>query len=144
MSGVLKNTIDWSRVSGRSREWKQGLLIAASPSRRRQGWSVGAPPAARAPRRAVYPDMFALAQAHQAFDSAGRIADAKLQAGSRLRSRGFIDWVEASKHYPKLKKAVGRVPGRAHGQRDARASSSAKQRPCTEQRWKHAGSVRSR
>lgn len=106
MSGVLKNTIDWvSRFRPQPLNGKQGLLIAASPSM--TGGKVGLW-ALRQPLEhlgaRVYPDMFALAQAHQAFDSAGRIADAKLQSWFETTIACFIDLVEASKHYPKLKK----------------------------------------
>ena len=52
----------------------------------------------------VYPDMFSLAQAHQAFDDDGRIANAQLGA-LRGHDRGFMDLVEAAKHYPCVKTA---------------------------------------
>jgi hypothetical protein len=52
----------------------------------------------------VYPDMFALAQAHHAFDALGRIVDGKLQNWFETTIECFIDLVEASKHYPHLKK----------------------------------------
>ena len=52
----------------------------------------------------VYPDMFALAQAHRAFDDGGRIADTKLETWFESTIDCFIDLVEASKHYPNLKK----------------------------------------
>jgi hypothetical protein len=48
--------------------------------------------------------MFALAQAHKAFDQSGRIADASLQTWFETTIECFIDLVEASKHYPHLKK----------------------------------------
>jgi chromate reductase len=106
MSGVLKNTIDWtSRFRPQPFNGKQGMLIAASPSM--AGGKIGLW-ALRVPLEhlgtRVYPDMFALAQAHQAFDSAGRIADSKLQAWFESTIDCFIDLVEASKHYPGLKK----------------------------------------
>ena len=106
MSGVLKNTIDWaSRFRPQPFNGKQGFLIAASPSM--TGGKIGLW-ALRQPLEhlgaRVYPDMFALAQAHQAFDSAGRIADAKLQNWFETTIGCFMDLVEASKHYPHLKK----------------------------------------
>lgn len=106
MPGVLKNTIDWvSRFRPQPFNGKQALLIAASPSM--TGGKVGLW-ALRQPLEhlgtRVYPDMFALAQAHQAFDSAGRIADGKLQHWFEMTIECFIDLVEASKHYPHLKK----------------------------------------
>jgi NAD(P)H-dependent FMN reductase len=106
MSGVLKNTIDWvSRFRPQPFNGKQGFLIAASPSM--TGGKIGLW-ALRQPLEhlgaRVYPDMFALAQAHQAFDASGRIADGKLQNWFETTIECFIDLVEASKHYPGLKK----------------------------------------
>jgi hypothetical protein len=53
----------------------------------------------------VYPDMFSLAQAHQAFAPDGSIANKEL--GARLEGTivAFMDLVEAAKHYPCAKKA---------------------------------------
>lgn len=106
MPGVLKNTIDWvSRFRPQPFNGKQALLVAASPSM--TGGKIGLW-ALRQPLEhlgaRVYPDMFALAQAHRAFDGAGRIADAKLQNWFESTIDCFIDLVEASKHYPNLKK----------------------------------------
>ncbi|HJQ12800.1 MAG TPA: NAD(P)H-dependent oxidoreductase [Gemmatimonadaceae bacterium] len=106
MPGVLKNTIDWvSRFRPQPFNGKQGLLIAASPSM--TGGKVGLW-ALRQPLEhlgaRVYPDMFALAQAHHAFTDAGDISDAKLQKWFESTIDCFIDLVEASKHYPELKK----------------------------------------
>ena len=106
MPGVLKNTIDWvSRFRPQPFNGKQGLLIAASPSM--TGGKVGLW-ALRQPLEhlgaRVYPDMFALAQAHNAFNEAGRIADTKLQKWFESTIDCFIDLVESSKHYPNLKK----------------------------------------
>ena len=106
MSGVLKNTIDWvSRFRPQPFNGKQGFLIAASPSM--TGGKIGLW-ALRQPLEhlgtRVYPDMFALAQAHQGFSATGRIADAKLQNWFETTIECFIDLVEASKHYPHLKK----------------------------------------
>ena len=106
MPGVLKNTIDWvSRFRPQPFNGKQGFLMAASPSM--TGGKIGLW-ALRQPLEHLgartYPDMFALAQAHHAFDDAGRIADAKLQNWFETTIECFIDLVEASKHYPHLKK----------------------------------------
>lgn len=106
MPGVLKNTIDWaSRFRPQPFNGKQGLLIAASPSM--TGGKIGLW-ALRQPLEhlgaRVYPDMFALAQAHHAFNDEGKIADAKLQKWFESTIDCFIDLVEASKHYPTLKK----------------------------------------
>ncbi|MDP9201784.1 MAG: NAD(P)H-dependent oxidoreductase [Gemmatimonadota bacterium] len=104
--GVLKNTIDWvSRFRPQPFNGKPGLLMAASPSM--TGGKIGLW-ALRQPLEhlgaRVYPDMFALAQAHQAFDDSGRIADSKLRNWFETTIGCFIDLVEASKHYPGLKK----------------------------------------
>jgi chromate reductase, NAD(P)H dehydrogenase (quinone) len=106
MSGVLKNAIDWvSRFRPQPFNGKQALLMAASPSM--SGGKVGLW-ALRVPLEhlgaRVYPDMFALAQAHQAFSASGKIADPKLQKWFESTVDCFIDLVEASKHYPGLKK----------------------------------------
>jgi chromate reductase, NAD(P)H dehydrogenase (quinone) len=106
MSGVLKNTIDWvSRFRPQPFNGKQAFLMAASPSM--TGGKIGLW-ALRQPLEhlgaRVYPDMFALAQAHLGFDSSGRIADSKLQNWFETTIECFIDLVEASKHYPHLKK----------------------------------------
>jgi NAD(P)H-dependent FMN reductase len=106
MPGVLKNAIDWtSRFRPQPFNGKQGFVMAASPSM--TGGKIGLW-ALRQPLEhlgaRVYPDMFALAQAHHAFDDGGRIADAKLQSWFESTIECFIDLVEASKHYPNLKK----------------------------------------
>jgi chromate reductase len=106
MPGVLKNAIDWaSRFRPQPFNGKQALLMAASPSM--TGGKIGLW-ALRQPLEhlgaRVYPDMFALAQAHKAFDGSGRITDAKLQTWFETTIECFIDLVEASKHYPHLKK----------------------------------------
>jgi NAD(P)H-dependent FMN reductase len=106
MPGVLKNTIDWaSRFRPQPFNGKQAFLMAASPSM--TGGKIGLW-ALRQPLEHLgsrtYPDMFALAQAHRAFDENGRIADSKLQGWFEATIECFIDLVEASKHYPHLKK----------------------------------------
>jgi chromate reductase len=52
----------------------------------------------------IYPDMFSLAQAHEAFDAAGRIANPTLQQRFDSTIGCFLDLVEAAKHYRPLKK----------------------------------------
>jgi hypothetical protein len=47
----------------------------------------------------VYPDMFSLAQAHQAFGDQ-RLLNNQLQDRFEQTIIGFMDLVEASKHYP--------------------------------------------
>jgi NAD(P)H-dependent FMN reductase len=106
MPGVLKNTIDWvSRFRPQPFNGKQAFLMSASPSM--TGGKIGLW-ALRQPLEHLgartYPDMFALAQAHRAFDDSGHIADTKLQNWFETTIECFIDLVEASKHYPHLKK----------------------------------------
>ncbi len=53
----------------------------------------------------VYPDMFSLAQAHNAFTQEGRIAEQRLQERFDTNIVNFMNSVEASKHYPCVKRA---------------------------------------
>ncbi len=105
MPGVLKNSIDWvSRFSPQPFNEKHGLLLSASPSMaggNRGLWTLRVPFEHLGAR--IYPDMFSLAQAHQAFDADGRIANAQLQERFEANIVGFMDLVEASKHYPCVK-----------------------------------------
>jgi chromate reductase, NAD(P)H dehydrogenase (quinone) len=106
MPGVLKNVIDWvSRFRPQPFNGRQGLLMSASPSMaggNRGLWSLRIPLEHLGMR--VYPDMFSLAQAHQAFDDAGGIANAALQRRFDTVISCFMDLVEAAKHYRALKK----------------------------------------
>jgi chromate reductase, NAD(P)H dehydrogenase (quinone) len=105
MPGSLKNTIDWvSRFSPQPFNEKHGLVMSASPSMvggNRGAWALRVPFEHLGAR--VYPDMFSLAQAHQAFDEDGRIANEELQERFEQTIVGFMDLVEASKHYPCVK-----------------------------------------
>ena len=106
MPATIKNLIDWvSRFRPQPFNGKQALLMSASPSMvggNRGLWALRIPFEHLGTR--VYPDMFSLAQAHQAWSADGRLADATLT--DRLdRTLGcFLDLVEATKHYPKIKK----------------------------------------
>ena len=106
MPGYLKNTIDWvSRFRPQPFNGKQGFLLSASPAMgggNKGLWSLRIPFEHLGAR--VYPDMFSLAQAHQAFDANGRIADPALQKRLEDTIHCFMDLVEAAKHYPGLKK----------------------------------------
>jgi NAD(P)H-dependent FMN reductase len=106
MPGNLKNVIDWtSRFRPQPFNGRQGLLMSASPSMaggNRGLWSLRIPLEHLGAR--VYPDMFSLAQAHQAFTPEGRIADATLTKRFESVIECFLDFVEASKHYPEMKK----------------------------------------
>lgn len=104
--GALKNLIDWvSRVRPQPFNGKQGLLMSASPSMaggNRGLWSLRVPLEHLGSR--VYPDMFSLAQAHEAFSADGRIANDVLQARFAETIGCFLELVEAATHYRSLKK----------------------------------------
>ena len=106
MPGFLKNAIDWvSRFRPQPFNGRQGMLLSASPSMaggNRGLWSLRVPLEHLGAR--MYPDMFSLAQAHQAFDPAGRIAASVLQERFDRTIECFLDLVEAAKHYRPLKK----------------------------------------
>ena len=53
----------------------------------------------------VYPDMFSLAQAHKALTGEGRIANDELRGRFETTIGKFMDLVEASTHYPCVKRA---------------------------------------
>jgi chromate reductase, NAD(P)H dehydrogenase (quinone) len=53
----------------------------------------------------IHPDMFSLAQAHQAFDKAGRLVEPALQEWFDGTIAAFLDTVEAVVHYPCAKTA---------------------------------------
>lgn len=107
LSGVLKNAIDWaSRKRPQPFNGRHALLLSASPSMvggNRGAWALRVPLEHLGVR--VYPDMFSLAQAHHAFDAAGRLANADLGARLDRTIAQFMDLVEAAKHYPCAKKA---------------------------------------
>jgi chromate reductase, NAD(P)H dehydrogenase (quinone) len=106
MPGCLKNAIDWvSRIRPQPFNGRQGMLLSASPSMaggNRGLWSLRMPLEHLGAR--VYPDMFSLAQAHEAFDPAGRIATPVLQGRFERTIECFLELVEAATHYRPLKK----------------------------------------
>ena len=106
MPGYLKNAIDWaSRFRPQPFNGRQTLLMSASPSMvggNRGLWSLRVPLEHLGAR--LYPDMFSLAQAHQAFDGEGGIADATLQQRFEGTVQCFMELVEAATHYPAMKK----------------------------------------
>jgi chromate reductase len=106
MPGSLKNVIDWvSRFRPQPFNGRQGMLLSASPSMaggNRGLWSLRVPLEHLGAR--VYPDMFSLAQAHEGFDAAGRIASPVLQERFDRTIGCFLELVEAAKHYRPLKK----------------------------------------
>jgi chromate reductase, NAD(P)H dehydrogenase (quinone) len=107
MPGVLKNSIDWvSRFQPQPFNERHGLLMSASPSMvggNRGLWALRVPLEHLGAR--VYPDMFSLAQAHKAFTAEGRLADEQLQQRFDTNLINFMDQVEASTHYPCVKRA---------------------------------------
>lgn len=106
MPGVLKNSIDWvSRARPQPFNGKQALLMSASPSMvggNRGLWALRVPLEHLGTR--IYPDMFSLAQAHEAFADDGRIRNDVLQQRFTSTIDCFLDLVEAARHYPVLKK----------------------------------------
>jgi chromate reductase, NAD(P)H dehydrogenase (quinone) len=107
MPGALKNTIDWvSRFSPQPFNERQGLLMSASPSMgggNRGLWALRVPFEHLGAR--MYPDMFSLAQAFQAFGDDGRRIDTQLQSRLEATVHAFMELVEAAKHYPCVKTA---------------------------------------
>jgi NAD(P)H-dependent FMN reductase len=107
MPGVVKNAIDWvSRTRPQPFNERHGLLLSASPSMvggNRGLWSLRVPLEHLGAR--VYPDMFSLAQAHNAFDESGGLADQQLRGRFEDTIAKFLDLVEASTHYPCVKRA---------------------------------------
>jgi NAD(P)H-dependent FMN reductase len=105
MPGILKNVIDWtSRFRPQPFTRRYGMLMSASPSMsggNRGLWSLRIPLEHLGAR--VYPDMFSLAQAHQAFDENGKIADSRLQKRFDETISCWLQSVEAAKHYPMMK-----------------------------------------
>ena len=107
MPGVIKNMIDWvSRFRPQPFHQHHALLMSASPSMaggNRGLWSLRIPLEHLGTR--VYPDMFSLATANQAFDEDGNLKDEKLSKRFEDNLVSFMQLVEASKHYPCMKKA---------------------------------------
>ena len=107
MPGLLKNVIDWvSRAKPQPFNERHGLLLSASPSMvggNRGLWSLRVPLEHLGAR--IYPDMFSLAQAHRAFDESGKIANEQLRERFTATIGKFVDLVEASTHYPCVKRA---------------------------------------
>lgn len=107
MPGYLKNTLDWaSRFRPQPFNELHALLMSASPSMaggNRALWSLRIPFEHLGTR--VFPNMFSLAMAHQAFTPDGAIADETLARRFAGNITGFMELVEAAKNYPCMKKA---------------------------------------
>ena len=107
MPGHLKNAIDWvSRFRPQPFNERHALLMSASPSMaggNRGLWSLRIPLEHLGTR--VYPDMFSLAMAHQAFTPDNQISNEVLAKRFEATLDAFTSLVEAAKHYPCMKKA---------------------------------------
>jgi chromate reductase, NAD(P)H dehydrogenase (quinone) len=107
MPGNLKNIIDWvSRFRPQPFNERHALLMSASPSMaggNRGLWSLRIPLEHLGTR--VYPDMFSLAAAHQAFTNDDQISNEVLAKRFEANLDAFMSLAEASKHYPCMKKA---------------------------------------
>lgn len=105
--GVLKNLIDWvSRFTPQPFKGKHGLLMSASPSMsggNRGLWALRVP--LEHLGAVLQPDMFSLAQAHEAFDGGERLADPALRARFLDTIAAFLELTEAATHYPCAKSA---------------------------------------
>ena len=106
MPGVLKNAIDWvSRFRPQPFHERHGLLLSASPSMvggNRGLWALRIPLEHLGAR--IYPDMFSLAQAHDAFEG-DRLANESLHKRLEATIAGFLQLAEAEKRYPRMKTA---------------------------------------
>ena len=93
LPGTLKNAIDWvSRMKPMPLRGKHGVLLAASTSvvgGIRGLWALRVPLEGLGVM--LLPDMFALAQAPQAFDEQGKLKDPELQGRLRKLVHGYLD-----------------------------------------------------
>src|SRR5262245_37096701 len=105
--GLLKNAVDWvSRYRPQPFHTRHALLLSASPSLtggNRGLWALRVPLEHLGAR--VYPDMFSLAQANQAFDGDGGLTNPQLGQRFDETVAGFMDLAEAAKKYPCAKRA---------------------------------------
>jgi len=116
MPGVIKNLIDWtSRFRPQPFHERHGLVMSASPSMaggNRGLWALRVPLEHLGAR--IYPDMFSLAMAHQAF-AGDQLKDPALADRFEKNLVAFLALAEAAKHYPCIKKAwvefLGETPG---------------------------------
>ena len=93
LPGTLKNAIDWvSRMKPMPLRGKHGVLLAASTSvvgGIRGLWALRVPLEGLGVM--LLPDMFALAQAPQAFDEQGKLKNPELQERLRKLVHGYLD-----------------------------------------------------
>ncbi|MDH2392564.1 NAD(P)H-dependent oxidoreductase [Streptomyces sp. HNM0663] len=103
--GTVKNAIDWvSRFRPQPFKDKQTLLVSASPSMvggNRGLWALRVPLEHLGAR--VYPDMFSLARAHQAFAPDGGLLESGLHERLTATVKAFLELVEADTRYPCLR-----------------------------------------
>lgn len=92
LSGTLKNAIDWvSRMKPMPLRGKHGILLAASTSLVggiRGLWALRVP--LEGLGVTLYPDMFGLAQAQQAFDERGKLKDPEVQERLAKMAKGYF------------------------------------------------------
>ncbi|MFI4938447.1 MAG: NADPH-dependent FMN reductase [Candidatus Berkiellales bacterium] len=96
MPGTLKNFIDWvSRVRPMPWQGQQILLLSASPSLvggNRSLWNTRIP--LECCGSFVYPDMFSLASAHEAFTEDGQLKDQKSQQRLSDLMNKFVEYIK--------------------------------------------------
>jgi NAD(P)H-dependent FMN reductase len=97
VSGALKNAIDWvSRARPMPWRGRSVYLLSASPSPMggiRGLWQTRIP--LEGCGALVFPDMFALPHANEAFDAAGRLRDGKTAERLRREITGFVRLAES-------------------------------------------------
>ena len=107
MPGNIKNIIDWvSRFRPQPFNERHALLMSASPSMaggNKALWSLRMPFEHLGAR--VFPDMFSLAMAHQAFTPEDNLNNPVLAKRFEDNIEAFMSLVEAAKNYPCIKKA---------------------------------------
>jgi len=93
LPGTLKNLLDWaSRMRPMPLRGKHGMLLAASTSLVggiRGLWQLRIP--LEGLGVTLYPDMFALAQAHQAFEPDGRLRGREVEERLRKQLHGYLE-----------------------------------------------------
>jgi NAD(P)H-dependent FMN reductase len=116
MPGAIKNLIDWaSRFRPQPFDGRHALLLSASPSLaggNRGLWALRVPLEHLGAR--VFPDMFSLARADNAF-TGDQLTDLALRGRFETNLAAFLSLAEAAKHYPCMKRAwiefLGEPPG---------------------------------